>query len=287
MTGFGKATGKYEGKNIVAEIRSLNSKQIDISTRIAGLYREKDIEIRNKIAKKLYRGKIDFSLYFESTGKDTTTQINLSAFESYSAQINQIAQTMNIQVPENWFEIILRMPDVLKSEVVELQDEEWEVVKSIIHKALNDLISFRKQEGAVLKSAIKNNIITIDNLLKKIEPYENERAERVRNKLEENLQNISEKFEFDENRLEQEMVYYIERLDVKEEKVRLQAHLDYFLETIEGDEAPGKKLGFITQEIGREINTLGAKSNHSEMQKIVVLMKDELEQAKEQILNVL
>lgn len=287
MTGFGKASGEYKGKSIVAEVKSLNSKQADISTRITGLYREKDIEIRNDIAQKLYRGKIDFALYFENSGKETTTQINQAAFESYTNQIKQIASNINLELPNNWFEIVLRMPDVLKSEVVELDDEEWTFVKGIISNALDELINYRETEGAVLKDVMQNNINTIHNLLQEVAPYEAERVEKIRTKLEENLQNLSDKFDFDQNRLEQELIYYIEKLDVTEEKVRLQTHLDYFLETLENEPAPGKKLGFITQEIGREINTLGSKSNHSEMQKIVVLMKDELEQVKEQMLNVL
>lgn len=287
MTGFGKATGEYKGKNIVVEVKSLNSKQADISTRITGLYREKDIEIRNDIAQKLYRGKIDFALYFENAGKETTTQINQASFESYTNQIKQIASNINLELPHNWFEIVLRMPDVLKSEVVELEEEEWIYVKGIISNALDELINYRQAEGAVLKEVLKNNINTIHNLLQEVAPYETERVEKIRAKLEENLQSLSEKFDFDQNRLEQELIYYIEKLDVNEEKVRLQTHLDYFLETLENEATPGKKLGFIAQEIGREINTLGSKSNHSEMQKIVVLMKDELEQVKEQMLNIL
>lgn len=287
MTGFGKATGEYKGKNIVVEVKSLNSKQADISTRITGLYREKDIEIRNDIAQKLYRGKIDFALYFENAGKETTTQINQASFESYTNQIKQIASNINLELPHNWFEIVLRMPDVLKSEVVELEEEEWIYVKGIISNALDELINYRQAEGAVLKEVLKNNINTIHNLLQEVAPYETERVEKIRTKLEENLQSLSEKFDFDQNRLEQELIYYIEKLDVNEEKVRLQTHLDYFLETLENEATPGKKLGFIAQEIGREINTLGSKSNHSEMQKIVVLMKDELEQVKEQMLNIL
>ncbi len=287
MTGFGKATGEYKGKNIVVEVKSLNSKQADISTRITGLYREKDIEIRNDIAQKLYRGKIDFALYFENAGKETTTQINQASFESYTNQIKQIASNINLELPHNWFEIVLRMPDVLKSEVVELEEEEWIYVKGIISNALDELINYRQAEGAVLKEVLKNNINTIHNLLQEVAPYEAERVEKIRTKLEENLQSLSEKFDFDQNRLEQELIYYIEKLDVNEEKVRLQTHLDYFLETLENEATPGKKLGFIAQEIGREINTLGSKSNHSEMQKIVVLMKDELEQVKEQMLNIL
>lgn len=287
MTGYGKASGIYNEKKIVAEIKSLNSKQADVSTRMAGLYREKDIEIRNLLIQELERGKIDFSLYYESFDKDTNSRINQSMVESYYEQIREISGNTDIAMPENCLEIILRMPDVMKSEIVELDENEWIEVTRIIAEAIGQLKAFRQQEGKSLEQVFRSKITSISKLLKEIEQYEAERVEKIRARFIEGLQNLSDKFDYDQNRLEQELMFYIERLDVNEEKVRLQTHLDYFLETMEKEHAPGKKLGFITQEIGREINTLGSKSNHSEMQKIVVLMKDDLEQIKEQVLNVL
>lgn len=287
MTGYGKASGIYNEKKIVAEIKSLNSKQADVSTRMAGLYREKDIEIRNLLIQELERGKIDFSLYYESFDKDTNSRINQSMVESYYEQIREISGNTDIAMPENCLEIILRMPDVMKSEIVELDENEWIEVTKIIAEAIEQLKAFRQQEGKSLEQVFRSKITSISKLLKEIEQYEAERVEKIRARFIEGLQNLSDKFDYDQNRLEQELMFYIERLDVNEEKVRLQTHLDYFLETMEKEHAPGKKLGFITQEIGREINTLGSKSNHSEMQKIVVLMKDDLEQIKEQVLNVL
>jgi len=287
MTGFGKATGDYNGKKIVVEVKSLNSKQLDISTRLAGLYREKDIEIRNEVSQGLERGKIDLALYIENSAKETVTQINQSMVEAYYKQIKLISQNTGIEIPANWFEIILRLPDVMKTETAELDDNEWIEVKKILADAVLQLKAFRIQEGKSLELVFREKIGHIATLLEEIAPFETERVEKIKAKLEENLQNIADKFDYDKNRLEQELIFYIEKLDVNEEKVRLKTHLDYFIETMNKEHAPGKKLGFITQEIGREINTLGSKSNHSEMQKIVVLMKDDLEQIKEQVLNVL
>lgn len=287
MTGFGKATGEYNGKKIVVEVKSLNSKQSDISTRLAGLYREKDIEIRNEISQSLERGKIDLALYIENTSKEIATQINQSVVETYYKQIQMISENTGIEMPSNWFEIILRLPDVMKTETSELDDNEWIEVKRILADALTQLKTFRIQEGKSLEKVFRDKIGHIASLLDEIAPFEAERVDKIKAKLEENLQNIADKFDYDKNRLEQELIFYIEKLDVNEEKVRLRTHLNYFIETMEKEHAPGKKLGFITQEIGREINTLGSKSNHSEMQKIVVLMKDDLEQIKEQVLNVL
>lgn len=287
MTGFGKATCEYGNKKIVVEVKSLNSKQADISTRIAGVYREKDIEIRNLIASNLERGKIDFVLYIDNSGKESVTQINQSVIEAYYQQICQLSANLNIEVPQNWFEVLLRLPDALKTETNELDEEEWVEILKTIKTAIEQLQAFRKQEGKSLEKVFLDKINNIGELLDQIAPYEAERVERIKTKLEENLQSISEKIDLDKNRLEQEFIFYIEKLDVNEEKVRLRNHLKYFVETMQHEKSPGKKLGFIAQEIGREVNTLGSKSNHSEMQKIVVLMKDELEQIKEQVLNVL
>lgn len=287
MTGFGKATCEFGNKKIVVEIKSLNSKQLDVSTRISGLYREKDIEIRNELSQKLERGKIDLALYVDNSGKESVTQINQSVLESYYQQIKTLSQNIGIEVPSNWFEVLLRLPETMKTEMVELDDNEWVEIKKAIASAIEQLTDFRTQEGKSLETVFVNKIQHISQLLDEIAPFEAERIEKIKTRLEENLASISEKIDYDKNRLEQELIFYIEKLDVNEEKVRLRNHLTYFIETMQNEKSPGKKLGFIAQEIGREINTLGSKSNNSEMQKIVVIMKDDLEQIKEQVLNVL
>ena len=287
MTGFGKATCEYGNKKIVVEVKSLNSKQLDISTRISGLYREKDIEIRNILSQQLERGKIDFSLYIDNSGKESVSQINQAVLEAYYQQIRQLSANLGIDVPTNWFEVLLRLPDALKTETIEMDENEWAEILKAINEAIQQMQNFRTQEGKSLENVFNTKIARIGELLDQVVPFEAERIERINARLEENLQNISEKIDYDKNRLEQELIFYIEKLDVNEEKVRLRTHLNYFVETMQHEKSPGKKLGFIAQEIGREVNTLGSKSNHSEMQKIVVLMKDELEQIKEQVLNVL
>jgi uncharacterized protein (TIGR00255 family) len=287
MTGFGKATCEYGNKKIVVEIKSLNSKQLDISTRITGLYREKDIEIRNELSQKLERGKIDLSLYIDNSGKESVTQINQSVIEAYYDQIKNLSVNLGIDVPANWFDVLLRLPDAMKTETVEMDENEWIEIKKAIGIAIDQLIEFRIQEGKSLESVFNNKIAHIGDLLLETAPFEAERIEKIKTRLEENLQALSDKIDYDKNRLEQELIFYIEKLDVNEEKVRLRNHLDYFIETMQHEKSPGKKLGFIAQEIGREVNTLGSKANNSEMQKIVVLMKDDLEQIKEQVLNVL
>ena len=287
MTGFGKATCNYKNKKIVIEIKSLNSKQLDISTRIVGLYREKDIEIRNLIAQNLERGKIDLSLYIEDNNSQSTTFLNQNIISNYKNQIEDTCKTLNIKVPDNLIEIILRLHDSLKTESTILEEEEWLAVVELLNNAFSQIKMFRSQEGLSLQNMFISKISNIRHLLEEVELYEKERVEKIRARLEENLKSIEDKISIDRNRLEQEMIYYIEKLDVNEEKVRLRNHLNYFIETMEKEEAPGKKLGFIAQEMGREINTLGSKSNHSEMQILVVKMKDELEQIKEQVLNVL
>lgn len=287
MTGFGKSTCEYGNRKIVVEVKSLNSKQLDVSTRIASLYREKDIEIRNELSQSLERGKIDFALYLDSANKESATIINQSVIEAYYKQINSLSESLGVSVPDNWFEVLLRMPDVMKTENVELDENEWNEIKNIVRQAIGQLQEFRIQEGKILENVFIEKINRIGELLEQIAPFENERVEKIKNRLDEGLQNLADKIDYDKNRLEQELIFYIEKLDVNEEKVRLRNHLTYFLETMKEEKSPGKKLGFIAQEIGREINTLGSKSNHSEMQKIVVLMKDELEQIKEQILNTL
>lgn len=287
MTGFGKVTCEYEGKKIVVEIKSLNSKQLDLSLKIAAAYRNKELEIRTEILQKLERGKIDVAIYMDNSGKDVANQINPSVFLSYMQQIKSLSQNLELPEPTNWFDILLRLPDVMKTDNIELEENEWQALKKSIDKAIEQVISFRVQEGKSLENVFISKITNIGDLLEKISPYEAERIEKIRSRLKDNLQTLSDKVDYDQNRLEQELIYYIEKLDINEEKVRLRNHLNYFLETMKLEPSAGKKLGFIAQEIGREINTLGAKANHSEIQKIVVKMKDELEQMKEQVLNVL
>lgn len=287
MTGYGKATAVYNGKKINIEIKSLNSKALDLSTRIASLYREKEMEIRSMIAATLERGKVDFSLWVEKDDNLTATPINANILENYYKQIQTISNERNIPLPADWFATLLRMPDVLtRAEVEELGDEEWAVVKSGIEEALQKLVEFRKQEGAALYKKFSEKLENITALLKSIEPYEKSRTEKIRQRIIDGLNSIPE-VEYDRNRLEQEMIYYIEKLDINEEKQRLANHLKYFKETMDQGHGQGKKLGFIAQEMGREINTTGSKSNQAEMQQIVVKMKDELEQIKEQVLNVM
>ncbi len=288
MTGYGKAIAEFPDKKVTIEIKSLNSKGMDLFSRIAPLYREKEMEIRKDLGNLLKRGKIDFSLWIEiKEDVDQSVPINQSLVQNYYKQINEISEQLNIPLPADWFQVLLKMPDVMsKAEVKELSDEEWSIVKETIEDATKQLIEFRMQEGAALELKLKENIQRIQYLLTLIEPYEKERIEKVRERLVEALANIPT-VDYDKNRLEQELIYHIERLDVNEEKQRLTNHLEYFLKTLEQEQDQGKKLGFISQEIGREINTLGSKSNDADMQKIVVQMKDELEQIKEQILNTL
>ena len=287
MTGYGKSTAVFKNKKINVEIKSLNSKALDLSTRIAPLYREKEMEIRSMINKVLERGKVDFSIWVEKDETQTATPINGAILENYYSQIKTISEEKNIPLPADWFATLLRLPDVMtRTEVEELEDEEWNVVQNIINDAIAKLVDFRTQEGIALQKKFTEKIENIGRLLKSIEPYEQCRTERIRQRLTDALEAIPG-IEYDKNRLEQEMIYYIEKLDINEEKQRLTNHLNYFMETMENGHGQGKKLGFIAQEMGREINTTGSKSNLAEMQNIVVMMKDELEQIKEQVLNVM
>ncbi len=285
MTGFGKASCEYNGKTIIVEIKSLNSKQIDISSRIAPLYRECEMEIRNEIAQTLERGKIELLIYVGNSG-DCAVSLNQAVIESYYRQLLEISGNLNAKMPENWLGALLRLPEITKTETQELDDAEWAEVKKALRNALVQLVDFRTQEGKMLESVLLKNINRISELLEEVPQYETERIERIKSKLSEGLKQVSEKIEYDNNRLEQELIFYIEKLDINEEKTRLKNHLDYFVQTMNEECSQGKKLGFIAQEIGREINTLGSKANHSELQRIVVMMKDELEQIKEQVLNV-
>ena len=288
MTGYGKAVVTYKEKKISVEVKSLNSKNLDLSTRIAPLYREKEMEIRQTIAKRLERGKVDFSLWIEKDAALDVTPINAKLVENYYRQIKNIAAQTGIPEPTDWFSTLLRMPDVTtKTEIEVLDEAEWETAKKAISEAIENLVDFRKQEGAALERKFHEKIDNIEALLKSIEPYEESRVPKIKEKIIEGLEQVA-KVDYDKNRLEQELIYYIEKLDISEERQRLTNHLSYFRETMaEEGHGVGKKLGFIAQEMGREINTTGSKSNQAEMQNIVVKMKDELEQIKEQVLNAL
>lgn len=287
MTGYGKSVVTFNEKKINVEIKSLNSKALDLSTRIAPLYREKEMEMRQMISKALIRGKVDFSIWIEKDAAVDATPVNGALVENYYHQIKDIAAKTGMPEPQDWFSVIMRMPDVMsKTEAEVLTDEEWAVARTGVKQALQALVEFRKQEGAALYNKFSEKLDNITALLASIEPYEKSRVEKIRGRIVEGLKSIPE-IEYDKNRLEQELIYYIEKLDINEEKQRLANHLKYFRETMNDGIGQGKKLGFIAQEMGREINTTGSKSNQAEMQNIVVKMKDELEQIKEQVLNVL
>ena len=287
MTGYGKSVAVYNGKKINVEIKSLNSKSLDLSTRIAPIYREKEMEIRQAIQQKLLRGKVDFAIWVEKDASTDATVINAALAENYCKQIKAIAERCGIPEPEDWFLTLMRMPDVTaKTEIETLDDEEWTVARKAVDEAIDKLVAFRTQEGAALEKKFGEKVDNIEQLLKSIEPYEKSRVEKIRARIVEGLKAIPD-VEYDKNRLEQELIYYIEKLDISEEKQRLANHLKYFRETMQEGHGQGKKLGFIAQEMGREINTTGSKSNNAEMQNIVVKMKDELEQIKEQVLNAL
>ena len=287
MTGYGKSVVTYNGKKINVEVKSLNSKALDLSTRIAPLYREKEMEIRQIITTKLLRGKVDFAIWIDKEASVDAAPINTALVANYYQQINDIAEKTGIPVPADWFTLLLRMPDVTtRTETECLTDEEWAVARAAVEEAVDKLVDFRKQEGAALQKKFTEKIDNIEQLLHSIEPWEKARVEKIRARIVDGLKSIPD-VEYDKNRLEQELIYYTETLDISEEKQRLANHLKYFRETLQEPCGQGKKLGFIAQEMGREINTTGSKSNQAEMQNIVVKMKDELEQIKEQVLNAL
>lgn len=287
MTGYGKAVVEFGEKKINVEVKSLNSKTLDLSTRIAPIYREKEMQIRQMVAQALTRGKVDFSIWIEKDTVVDATPVNGALVANYYRQIKEITEQNNIPEPSDWLATLMRMPDVLtKTENETLTDEEWAAATKAIEKALDELKKFRLQEGAALQRKFNEKVDNIEALLKSIEPFEKSRVEKIRTRIIDGLKSIPE-VEYDKNRLEQELIYYIEKLDISEEKQRLANHLKYFRETMEETQGVGKKLGFIAQEMGREINTTGSKSNNAEMQNIVVKMKDELEQIKEQVLNAL
>lgn len=282
MTGYGKAVAEHSEKKIGVEIRSLNSKSLDLNTRLPYLYKEKELEIRKLLSENLQRGKIDFFINTESTSANKNQQINPEIIQSYMEEFRQVApDATNAEL----LSLVMRLPDVMVFSCKELDEEEWEKTSQLIVEAVDNLNQFRTDEGQVLENELIQRIHAIEDLLVNVEPFEKERIEILRERFAKNLQELQT--EFDQNRFEQELIYYLEKLDITEEKVRLKNHCDYFLQTLNSEESNGKKLGFISQEIGREINTLGSKSNHSEMQKIVVQMKDELEKIKEQLLNIL
>ena len=286
MTGFGKVTAELSSKKVTVEVKSLNSKQLDLSTRIPSIYREKEMEVRSLLLQKLERGKVEFNIYIESTDKSMVTQINASAMADYYRQIVEVSTQLGIALPNDLLSTLLRMPDVIKTDTAEADEAEWNEVRGLVEQAIQHLIDFRVQEGVMLQRLFEQKIRNIAALLEQVAVYEVERVEKIKSRIKDNLQKLADQ-DYDKNRFEQEMIYYIEKLDVNEEKTRLDNHLKYFLTTMQEGHGQGKKLGFIAQEMGREINTLGSKSNHAEMQKIVVQMKDELEQIKEQVLNVL
>ena len=288
MTGYGKTVVELQDKKVNVEVKSLNSKAMDLSTRVAPLYREKEIEIRNYIAQQVERGKVDFALWIEKKdGADVMVPINQSTMAAYYKRLSEIVAETGIPAPQDWLTTLLRMPDVMstKDETVELTEEEWNAVFEGVKEAVRHLLDFRKQEGEALDKKFRTNISRIGELLASVEPYEKERVTKIKERILDALEKLP--VEYDKNRMEQELIYYIEKLDINEEKQRLSNHLAYFISTMEGKYGQGKKLGFIAQEMGREINTLGSKSNQAEMQRIVVQMKDELEQIKEQVLNVM
>ncbi len=287
MTGYGKAVVAYKGKKINVEIKSLNSKQLDLTTRIAPPYREKEMEMRQLIAQHLLRGKVEMSLWVEKDATAEAATVNTALMQGYYNQLRGFAEANGIGGQVDWLQTLTRMPDVLaKNETETLDDEEWAAGRQAVEEAIDRLVDFRKQEGAALEKKFAEKIDNIEALLQSIEPYEKSRVEKIRNRITEGLKQIPD-VEYDKNRLEQELIYYIEKLDISEEKQRLTNHLKYFRETMADQAGQGKKLGFIAQEMGREINTTGSKSNQAEMQNIVVKMKDELEQIKEQVLNAL
>ena len=282
MTGFGKATLQLPTKKITVEIKSLNSKGLDLNTRMPSVFREMELGLRNQLSARLERGKIDFSLYVEITGEETSSKINVPIVRGY---INQMKAVIPNADETELMKMAVRMPDALKTERDEIDENEWKKIQTVIDEALENIAQFRKDEGVSLEREFLHRIANIMTLMNNAVSYDSERVETVKTRLRNALNELKENV--DENRFEQELIFYLEKYDITEEKVRLENHLNYFIETIAGTEANGRKLGFITQEMGREINTMGSKSNHTEMQKLVVMMKDELEKIKEQVLNVL
>lgn len=287
MTGFGKAEVQVNGKTISVEVKSLNSKQLDLNVKVPMIYRDREYEIRNLLSTKLTRGKVDFYINYDEKKENVAAPINAGIFKSYYQQIEAISADCNIPLSnEPVFQTILKLPDVLKIEKVEVSDEEWKALFECINAAIEKMILFREQEGKALEKDITARVRMIEDLLVKVEPFEKQRLEAVKTKLQDSLKSLKD-VKVDNDRFEQEIIYYLEKMDVTEEKVRLRNHCEYFINTVNETHPVGRKLGFILQEMGREINTLGSKANQADMQKIVVLMKDELEKIKEQSMNIL
>jgi len=287
MTGFGKTEFEVGTKKITLEIKSLNSKQLDINTRVPSMYREKDLEIRRLISEMLTRGKVDFAIYLDNLGTESTSRVNSAIIKDYYNQLADVHRELGLEINESIMQSIMRLPETVKMMYDELDETEWLTVRENLVKTLENLNTFRDQEGLALKADIDANIANILDLLNQVEPFETQRMENVKTKIKESLDTLQLNGSLDKNRFEQELIYYMEKLDINEEKVRLANHCSYFTETMNEDEPSGRKLGFIAQEIGREINTLGSKANESNLQRIVVQMKDNLEKIKEQVLNVL
>ena len=288
MTGFGKAVAVFENKKITAEIKSLNSKQLDLAVRLPQTYRSSELDFRNEVAKTLERGKVDLLIYCEDIESANDHSINMPIVKKYKEQIEAMSKELNLPEPADWYATLLRLPDSIKNDnaSADVSDEEIATVSGVLANAIKALVEFRTQEGVRLEAFFREKIAAIQQLLNQVAQYEQQRVAKIKARIEEALAKL-ENVEYDRNRFEQEMIFYIEKLDINEEKLRLQNHLDYFLKTLEDGHGQGKKLGFISQEIGREINTLGSKANQADLQKIVVMMKDQLEQIKEQVLNVM
>lgn len=287
MTGFGKAEFEVNNKKFNLELKALNSKQIDINVRIPSVYREKEIEIRKELAEKLVRGKVDLTIYVENHGEDSNSKINEAILKGYFQQMQKINNELGLPSDQTTMQAILRLPDVVKTEYETLDEKEWRVILEHLRKAMDEIEDFRVTEGKALEADIVANTESVKALLKQITPFEDQRMETVKSRLSENLNKLNLNGNVDENRFEQELVYYLDKMDMNEEKVRLENHCSYFLETLSLPEPGGKKLSFISQEMGREINTLGSKAYESNIQRLVVQMKDHLERIKEQLLNVL
>ena len=288
MTGFGKAVAVFENKKITAEIKSLNSKQLDLAVRLPQTYRSSELDFRNEVAKTLERGKVDLLIYCEDIESANDHSINMPIVKKYKEQIEAMSKELNLPEPADWYATLLRLPDSIKNDnaSADVSDEEIATVSGVLANAIKALMEFRTQEGVRLEAFFREKIAAIQQLLNQVAQYEQQRVAKIKARIEEALAKL-ENVEYDRNRFEQEMIFYIEKLDINEEKLRLQNHLDYFLKTLEDGHGQGKKLGFISQEMGREINTLGSKANQADLQKIVVMMKDQLEQIKEQVLNVM
>ena len=281
MTGYGKSILQLPTKKITIELKSLNSKNLDLNARMPSIYREKELGIRKLLADRLVRGKIDFSIYVETTAEDTSTQINTPVVKQYINQFKNVVNGDDLEL----LKMAVRFPDALNTVREEIDETEWQAIENEINTTVNHITDYRLDEGKVLETDFKNRIINIESILEQVIAMDPERVEAVRERLLKGIEELKEKY--DENRFEQELVYYIEKFDITEEKVRLKNHLEYFIEALNSKDSNGKKLGFISQEIGREINTIGSKSNYAPMQQLVVQMKDELEKIKEQLLNVL